>query len=882
MDASAPETARPEASPATPLVARLVRLCCGRAWLVAAMGFAATVACAWFVAQNFNMSTDTSALISPNVPWRQAEARFARSFPDAGDVIAVVVDGKTPELAERAAADLTATLQPRGDLFKSVTRPDGGAFFNKEGLLFSSPAEVRKTTEQLIAAQPFLGPLAADPSLRGVSTVLTAAATGVSQGQARLSDLQAPLKGLGNATQQVIDGKPAFFSWRTLITGGKANPQELRRFITVSPKLNYTELKPGEPATDAIRAAARALKLTPENGVTIRLTGGVPMSDEEFGSLEESGGPVAIAMLVALVAMLWLAVRSPKIIACIIATVVAGLALTAAFGLALYGRFNLISVAFIALFVGLGVDFAIQYSVRYRADRLSHPELKSALAAAGGDVGGALALAAAATGIGFFAFLPTSYVGVSELGMIAGVGMGVAFLLSVTLLPALLTLARPGGEAEDVGFKRLAAADDFQASRRRAVLRGFAAAAGVCALLTPLAYTNLDFDPVNLRSPRSEAVATYRDLSANPDTTGNTLDALAPDAAAARSLSERLGRLPQVDKALSLESFVPEDQAPKLALIADANSLLDPTLNPFEVAPPPADAELVASLREGAAALRGAAAADRTSARADAIRVAALFERLASGSPQVRARAQAVLTSGLPTLLGQLRTTLTAEPVTVDTLPAEMKAQWIGRDGRHRLQVFPKGDPNDRGTLDRFVKAVRTVAPDVTGPPISIKASGNTIMGAFAQAGLLSLVVITALLFAVLRRPRHVALTLAPVLLTGLLTIGSIVVLRIPINFENVISMPLLLGIGVAFNIYYVMAWRNGATRLLESSLTRAVVFSALTTATSFGSLALSSHPGTASMGWLLMLSLFWVLVVALGFTPALLGPPPAARAVAD
>ena len=145
----------------------------------------------------------------------------------------------------------------------------------------------------------------------------------------------------------------------------------------------------------------------------------------------------------ALLGILWLAVRSARVVIAILATTLLGLIMTTGIGLLATGRFNVISVAFIPLFVGLGIDFSIQVSVRCLAERRIHPELKAALTAAGRGVGGALALAAAAIGVGFFAFLPTSYIGVAELGTIAGIGMIIAFTLSITLLPALLVLLRP-------------------------------------------------------------------------------------------------------------------------------------------------------------------------------------------------------------------------------------------------------------------------------------------------------------------------------------------------------------------------------------------------------------------------------------------------------
>ena len=853
-------------------IARLVVFSCRHPIRTA---LAALVLCALamlYAGQNFAMTTDTAALISPTVEWRKNAAALDAAFPQNTDSIDIVIDGATPELAEAGAAKLAAALAPRTDLFNHVTRPDGGAFFAAEGLLFKSPAEVKATTDQLIAAQAFLGPLAADPSLRGVMSSLTTLSTGVEQKQTTLAAIDKPLKAFADAVDGVNAHRPAYFSWQAMIGGGAGGlSAPLRRFVVVQPKLDYSGLTPGANASKAIRAAALKLGLTPANGTTVRLTGPTPLSDEEFASLSDKVWLVVGAMLASMLLMLWLAVRSVQIMVAILITTLAGLVITAAVGLMAVHRFNLISVAFIPLFVGLGVDFGIQLSVRFRAERLIQPNIREALAAAGDDVGGALALAATAIALGFFAFLPTKYIGVSELGVIAGLGMVIALFLAVTLLPALLILLRTPLQTREVGNRKLAPLDHFLVQRRRLVLWLFAISMLVSIALLPL--VRFDFNPLHLKNPKGEAMATLNDLMRDPNQSPNTIDVLSPSLAAADAMAKRLSALPEVAQAVTLTSYVPDDQAPKLAVISDANTLLDPTLNPFDVQPPPTDAELVASLRQAAAALTKAAAAGTDAGAADARRLSAGLSALAAGSPALRAQATNVLIPPLGVTLDQIRAILQAQPVTMQTLPPELIADWTAKDGRARILVFPKGG-NDNPTLVKFSKAVRAVAANASGGPISIQEAGKTIAWAFIEAGILSLIVISLLLLAVLRSVREVAFTLAPVVLSVFLTLGTCVLIGQPINFANIIAFPLLFGVGVAFHIYFVMAWRDGAHDLLQSSLARAVFFSALTTGAAFGSLMLSSHPGTASMGKILMISLFWTLVCALLFEPALLGPP--------
>ena len=855
------------------LIGRVVAASTRHLLVVLLLAVLLTGAALVYTAQHFAMTADTSELISTKLKWRQRELAFEAAFPQLENLTLVVVDGATPELADAAAGRLAAALRERPGLFRSVGQPDGGAFFDRNGILLLPLNDVAATAKGLTKAQPVLASLAADPSLRGVLTTLSRTLEGVRRGQAALRDIEPEMTTLAETFEATVAGRPAFFSWRRLLEGTSAGPGATRHVVLVQPVMDYTALEPGAAASEAIRDTARSLDLDPAHGVSVRLTGPVPLADEEFATLAQDAHLVLGGMIAALLVILWLAVRSARVVIAILVTTLVGLIMTAAVGLIATGRFNLISVAFIPLFVGLGVDFSIQFSVRGLAERLIHPQLAAALVAAGSSVGAALALSAAAIGAGFFAFLPTSYVGVAELGAIAGLGMGVAFVLSIALLPALLMLLRPrpSGMAE-VGFTMLAPVDAFVRRHRRMVLAvGLAAAMVSCALLPLLRF---DFNPLHLKSSRVKSMATLQDLAADPDWTPDAINILAPSLPAAEALAHRLDGLPEVSRTVTLASFVPTQQKEKLALIGDAAVQLRPVLavSPVE---PPSDVALLESLEATASALRQAAAEATDPAAVSARRLADALEHLQAATPDVRAMATASVVTPLVIMLDQVRVLLQAGPVTLETLPRELAADWIAKDGQARIQVLPR-DSRDDSTLRRFAEAVQTVAPDAIGKPISTRASGDSIVEAFLQAGVYSLVAITLLLALVLRRRRDVVLTMLPVLLSGLLTFATCAALDLPMNFTNIIALPLLFGVGVAFNIYFVLAWRAGETAMLQSSLMRAVVFSALTTATAFGALWLSSHPGTASMGRLLMISLGWELLVTLLFRPALLARPPA------
>ena len=851
---------------------RWVAFCADHALVVVIVGLLLGVAAAVYAASHFAISTNTNDLISKSLPWRQQEAAFDRAFPQNSAQVVIVIDGKTPELAEQATNALAQKLQADPKLFPSVRFADSGPFWSRNGLLYAPLADVKSDMDKLIAAQPFLGPVAADPSLRGVADTLNTTLQGVSSGQASLKDLNRPIHSLADTLEALNKGKPAYFSWRAMIAGGRPDPRELRHLILVDPKLNFDELEPGAQASDAIRAAAKSLKLDAAHGVNVRLTGETPLQDDEFGTLADRALLIACLSLGAIVLMLWLAVKSARLIVAIMITTLTGLVMAAAWGLLVYDRFNVISVAFIPLFVGLGIDFGIQFSVRFRAERGQGEEEREALVASGRGIGRQLTLAALAIASGFLAFAPTDYHGLSQLGVVAGLGMFIALALNLTLLPALIRLMHPKSQPETGVRPLLERLDTFIMDHRRRVVATAGIAALVSTALLPLLH--FDFNPLHLRSPKVESVAALLDLLKDPNLSPNTLEVVRPSLPAADALAGRLKALPEVSEARTLSDLVPAQQNEKLAIIRDAANLLDITLNPIVTLPPPSDAEVVASLRQAAASLRGAAASAGDPGSVDARRLAADFEALASGPPAARIRAGQTIVPGLKVVLGDISASFQAQPVTLQNLPPSLVRDWTTPDGRARISVVPKGDANSNKVLRRFIAAVTALAPDAAGPLFSIRKSGETVLKAFIQAGVVSFIAITTLLFLVLRRPRDVAITMAPIILTGLLTLGSCVVIGQPLNFANIIALPLLFGIGVAFHIYFVMSWRSGGSHLLTSSLARAVFFSALATATGFGSLWMSTHPGTASMGKLLMISLVWTLVSALIFQPALMGAP--------
>jgi predicted RND superfamily exporter protein len=233
-----------------------------------------------------------------------------------------------------------------------------------------------------------------------------------------------------------------------------------------------------------------------------------------------------------------------------------------------------------------------------------------------------------------------------------------------------------------------------------------------------------------------------------------------------------------------------------------------------------------------------------------------------------------MLIAPLKVTLGGLVASLHPEQVTAKTLPPYLVEDWISSNGRARISVTPSGKAGMTAVLQQFVNAVLAVAPNATGEAVGIAKGGETIINAFGEAAAWAILSIGVLLLIFLRRLRDVLLTLFPLILAGIVTLELVVASGMKLNFANIIALPVLLGLGVAFKIYYIMAWREGQSNLLSSPLTRAVFFSGMTTAVAFGSLWLSSNPGMSSMGQLLALALACTMAAAVLFQPLLMGPP--------
>jgi uncharacterized protein len=672
---------------------------------------------------------------------------------------------------------------------------------------------------------------------------------------------------LRQVLDNAADGHPTPLSWQNLLGSDVTQQPDNVRIVLTHPVLEDGSLQPGRAATKALERIRDNLPDVKSGRVHIDYTGSVALADVQFGALTKGIVWSTLGSLLLLALWLYLAMHSFRRIVPILLTLLVGFALTIGFAALAIGTLNVISVAFAVLFVGLAVDFGIQYAVRMREMRMLHADIMIAITEGARVSGSQIAVAAAATACGFLAFSPTSFVGVAELGTIAGVGMGIALVCTLSLLPALFSVFKPQRQGQELALIFGPKMDVALHRHHKPVLIVFALL-GVIGLYAAVRMP-FDANPLDTQDPHSEPMRTLRSLADNPITNPFNVNIMVPNLDAARALSDKLGKLPEVSSVISAATFVPADQQASLDQLNQAQVLMLPSLDVDPSAPPVTPAALRAAIADTHDAI---VQADPEMPADSPLRgIDAALQKLAKVPDDRLMAMNEAVSRFLPTQLASLRDALDAKGVTLQTLPESIKRDWVSPNGQVRIQVSPTVSEQDTAGLRKFVEAVQRIAPNAGGPAVTTIASADTIMHAFKQAAVLAIIAIAVVLLLVIRRLKDTGIVLLTLGMSALLTALLARILGMAINYANIISLPLLLGVGVSFNVYFVMNWREGMRRFVSSASARAVLFSALTTGTAFGSLALSHDLGMASMGRMLLVSLVAVLLATFVFLPALL-----------
>jgi hopanoid biosynthesis associated RND transporter like protein HpnN len=823
-----------------------------------------TLLAGYYAAGNLGVNTDSANMIAATVPWRQHYNEYRDAFPLRDRNLLIVVDAPTPARADAFAAALLAQLRAQPERYHAPLLAGEGEFFERNGLLYMPTPQLGVLTDRLAAAQPLIGLLR--ERFDGAAVLDVARETLAAGEGADAVALSSFYEELTQSIAGTAAGVDEPLAWSRLIAAG-AEPTT-RRIIALQPALDFSRMQPAAAAIADIRAIAARLNAGLDAPVTVRLTGTVAMEHEELLSVSRGAGLGAFATFIMVSLVLYASLRSWRLLVVSLVTLLAGLAMTAAFAAVAVGQLNLLSVAFVVLNVGLGSDYVIHVLLRYRELRAAGAATAPALVETVSDVGSSLVLCVFTTAAGFYSFIPTTFSGVSELGLIAGTGVFFGLLASVTLLPALVAWwdnARPATGAATWLDPRIFA----PLSRKPRLVLAVTTVALVAALVA-LPRVTFDSNPIHLRDPDSESVATLFELAAAGQAPLLNLTAVAPDRATALRWAAALRADPSVRSVTTTDDLVPPEQPQKLALLEDLELLMGSGFADLERAPFDAN-RLATALAELDAAGEGAA---EPAAKALHAAVADLRARLAAASTAERdallTRLDAALTAGLPRELARLRAALGAREFERADLPPALAGRWLASGGRELVEIAPVDDISDNAAARRFIGAVHAIVPTATGLPVVYQEASATVVAAFERALLYAFIMVSVIIWLVLRDVRDTLLVLVPIALASLLTAALTVAVGMPFNYANIIALPLLVGIGVDNGIHVVHRMRtDDVERLFDTSTMRAILASGLTTVASFGNLAFSAHVGTASMGILLALGLAASMAATLVVLPA-------------
>jgi hopanoid biosynthesis associated RND transporter like protein HpnN len=853
----------------------------------------ATLALLAFTGLRLGINSDNLSLIDPDLPFMVNQREFSEHFPVLDSALLVVIDARTPELARESADALRVRLAERTEFFEDVYVPGGSRFFEEHGLLYSEVDELYDFADGMARMQPLVAELERDASIANFTRLVRLGLDAVNEEGGAGDEWPAILGAIGDATGAVYTEFPIAVSWEEVLIQDSALEVPTRRVIVAHPVLDFGNLLAAGRSMSAIREAAAELSLDASHGVGVRITGNPALNYEEMVGLLWDIGAAGLFCFAFVAFLVYRALRKKRLVVGVLGTLIVGLIWTAAFAAAAVGDLNLASISFAILFIGLGVDFGLHLGMRYADLFASTRDHAVSLREAVRDVGGSLVLCTITTAVGFYVFVPTEFLGVSELGLISGTGMLIILFLTLTFFPALLStwLALDPEQPPEESLRFARRWWRVFEEHPRAV-RWSAVAAGLGGLaLVPQAW----FEPnvVNMRDPTTESVEAFRDLLESSGFSSPWfVNGVAQDFESAEALAARARELEAVESTLLLTDFVPDDQEEKLEILADLGLLLE-TPRPTKIVPPLPAGEQVAALAElhgflDAGWIEGVDSPLAASMRALRRQLGDFLERVEREGNETEALAvlDEVMLSRLPGQIARLRAAIDTSEITLEGLPDELRRRMLSPEGLVRVQIFASENLQVRGAMERFSDAVAGVVPKPVGIAYNLVGLGRVTIVSFQQALVAAITLIGLLLFALWRRLADGAVVLAPLLLAAVLTVASMVLLDVPFSFFNVIVIPLLFGVGVDSGIHLVhQSHLSDEARkdLLGTTTARAVFYSALTTTGSFGSLAFSDHIGMRSLGILLTIGMVLTVICNLIVLPALLdlrGQGGGARAV--
>jgi hypothetical protein len=854
---------------------------------VLALAVLSAVASGYWSAQHLGYKVSRSDLVDPESEYNKLWIDYIREFGEDDDAV-VVVEGDSREQVIPVLEEISREVASEKSLFRSVLHEVDLSAIRAKGLHYLSPADLTAIDRFIERTQPILdggwAQLRVGTMVGGLAGQMVAGTAPQDPGEEQptasleryveslVAGLEAPVAGDLRPTDYVSPwpGMPESLSTLRDLSSENLLAKDGRLGFVL---LRLTKEKGGfagaSAATDELR---RIITRVAEGhpGVSVGLTGIPVMEDDEMRASQTSmvwASGLSMAAVILVIIAGFGGVRHALMANAVLAI---GMSWAFAWAAASVGHLNILSVTFTVTMIGVGIDYGTYYVGRYLEQRRKGMDCEDALLETSGRVGPGILTGAITTAVAFFAAAMTSFVGVAELGMIAGGGIIMCCAAELLVLPAVLAIVDRSFFGRCIPQPVPVHAWLAPVFRHpRIVILGCVAV--TLAMTGGLHELRYDHNLLNMQPEGLESVELEQKLLEECDQSVWYALSIADSREQLLERKAKLVALPGVERVDEIASLLPVDEELKRPLIERIRG----RLATLPERPPEIPVDRLDALGETLAWAQAEA-----SKRPGGLRTAWHLERVRDSlrrkGPeecyQAIATFQQRAAGDLLTRLHALAGVADPSPPALADLPPSLVERFVGSSGRHLLKIYGRGDIWNFESLEKFVRDVRSVDPRATGNPVQAYEGSREMKRSYEQAGLYSLVVILAVLWLDFRSLKHSLLAALPLGLGMLQTFGLMGLVGIDLNAANLIGIPLILGIAVDYGVHIMhdALERPGPYRM-SASTANSVLVDALTTILGFGALMVASHRGLESLGRLLTLGVTTCTLTSLVFLPALL-----------
>jgi hopanoid biosynthesis associated RND transporter like protein HpnN len=875
------------------------------AWLAAAVcrhprwfvypQIALFAACILYTVFFLQFDTSRDDLVGSNKKYHQNFLRLKKEFPQQSDLV-VVIESENIEKNRQFAERLGAKLEVETNLFTDVFYKGDLPMMGAKALLFVPENDLGNLKNTLEADAPFIRQFTQTTNLISFfEQINTAFRTAPRETNAQTESLIQSLPALTRIVTQADaslnrPGTPPSPGVTALFDAGD---EAVRKTYITFANGRIFLVTAHAPVHDlngnAVERIRQLIRVTQGEvpGLNVGLTGEPVLEHDEMA---QSQRDTTVASIVALVLCALIFIygysetgRPVKATICL----VVGLAYTLAFATLTVGHLNILTITFVPILIGLAIDFGVHLVTRYEEELRKGRTEPEALTTAMVFTGQGIFVGALTTAGAFLAMWLTNFKGIQEMGIICGGGLLVCFIPMITLLPVLLLRGRQNVLDHTLGdVARRVRIENIWLERPVLVMV-------IVGILCMLALTQarkvyFDYNLLNMQSAGLPAVVFEQKLIDSADKSVLYGAVIADSLVQAVELQMQIEKLPTVasNGVQSMALYLSEDQTEKLRLIGQIKQQVT-ALQFGTTDPQPVEIENFSRTLYSLYGYLGAALDEikdsNPSLTAGLVSLRDAIDKLRkemlSGDATARAEHADKLAEFQRALFADVRQTFQTlqnqddrAPLHVEDLPAALRHRFVGVSGKFLLQVYPRYDVWQRENQEKFIADLRTVAPNVTGTPVQLYEYTTLLKKSYELAAWYSLIAIAILVYFHFRSLGAVILSLLPVGIGTLWLVGLMGWLDIPFNPANIMTLPLVIGIGVTNGIHILNRFAEERTPgILSRSTGKAVLVSGLTAIAGFGSLMLAKHRGIHSLGCVMATGIAACMIAALAFLPALL-----------